>query len=192
VVYGDAHLIDAEDRVVGRYYTQSWDPRQLVERPFLCQPAVFFRRRMIQKFGLLDADLNYTLDYEYWLRLARGGARFAYAPVTLASSRVHDDTKTLTGGLRIHHELSVVLKRYAGYVPDGWLLTQTQAVVRERGVEHFKSPVAFALQVAVVSWRLSLQHNGSISPWLVRSTLRTLGSGLVKTALRRPVALPLS
>jgi glycosyltransferase involved in cell wall biosynthesis len=190
VVYGDAHLIDADDNIIGRYYTRAWDASRLPERPFLCQPSVFFRRRVVQRFGLLDERLQYTLDYEYWLRLARGGASFAYLPFTLACSRQHPDTKTLTGRMRIHAELNEMLRRYVKRIPDGWILTQTHAILNERRGGHFKSPLDLALAVTLVSWRLSLQLNRTISARLALSTLRTLSAGMAKTAIGLPVVLP--
>jgi glycosyltransferase involved in cell wall biosynthesis len=190
VVYGDATLIDSNDRVIGRYYTRPWDPRLLPRRPYLCQPAVFFRRRVVERFGPLDESLQFNIDYEYWLRLVSGGARFAYLPVTLASSRVHDQTKTSTGGVRIHDELNHVLKRYVDNIPDAWILTHTHAVLQaDRGGE-FDHPFDFATAVALTSLRLSLEVNRSISAGLVLSTLRTLSAGAVKTVLGRPVVVP--
>src|SRR6266852_5479893 len=147
VLYGDANLIDVDDNVIGRYYTEPWNPKRLAYRPHLCQPAVFFRRRVVDRFGLLDKDLHYTMDYEYWLRLARGGATFAYVPLTLACSRVHPDTKTLTHSGRLNDELNVMLKRYVNKIPDGWILTHTHAILSEQQEGGFKSPLEFALAV---------------------------------------------
>ena len=190
VVYGDATLIDSHDHVVGRYYTRPWDPRLLPRRPYLCQPAVFFRRRVVERFGPLDESLLFNMDYEYWLRLASGGARFAYLPLTLASARVHGQTKTSTGGIRIHEELNHVLKRYVDRIPDAWILTHTHAVLQADRHGEFDHPFDLATGVALISLRLSLDANRSISPGLLLSTLRTLSAGAVKTVLGRPVVVP--
>jgi len=192
VLYGDAEYLDADDQVIGRYYTEPWNPRRLVRRPFLCQPAVFFRRRVVERFGLLDERLHYTLDYEYWLRLAAGGATFAYLPVVLAGSRLHAETKTLSHGTKLYDELNVMLKRYVARIPDAWLLTHTQALLRTAPRPRDVTPWAFAVAVARVSWRLSWQINGSISPTLALSTLRTLGAGALKALAGRPVRLPVT
>jgi glycosyltransferase involved in cell wall biosynthesis len=190
VLYGDADFVDAEDNVVGRYYTRPWSPEQLKQRPFLCQPAVFFRRRMVDRFGLLDEELHYTLDYEYWLRLAAGGASFAYLPVTLAGARLHDATKTTNGRIALHAELHPMLKRYVRAIPDGWILSNTQAILQDTPGLSFATPLAFAVAVAATSWRLSFELNGSISVRLGASTARTLVAGAAKTLLRRPVVIP--
>jgi glycosyltransferase involved in cell wall biosynthesis len=192
VVYGDADYIDADDAIIGRYYTEPWNPRRLVRRPFLCQPAVFFRRCLVDRFGGLDEQLHYTLDYEYWLRLAAGGATFAYLPTALAASRLHAETKTLSQGLKLHDELNVMLKRYVARVPDAWLLAQTHAILRAESGRRYASPLDFALAVACVSWRLSHEVNGRVSPALVLSTVRTLLAGALKTLGGRPVQAPVT
>jgi glycosyltransferase involved in cell wall biosynthesis len=190
VVYGDADLIDTDDHVIGRYYTEEWNAVRLRERPFLCQPAVFFRRRMVDRFGGLDQSLHYTMDYEYWLRLASGGASFAHLPATFAAWRLHAAAKSIRDRLRVHAELNHMLKRYCRRIPDPWILTQTQAILEHENGRAFGSPLAFAVAVARVSARLSVQLNGSVSARLAASTLRTLAAGLVKTALRRPFVAP--
>src|SRR5260221_5182854 len=87
LVYGEANHIDEQDAVIEPYPTEDWDFERLKERCFLCQPAVFFRRREVERFGPLDAARQYSLDYEYWLRLGAGRARLARVLALRAGSR---------------------------------------------------------------------------------------------------------
>jgi glycosyltransferase involved in cell wall biosynthesis len=84
VVYGDYYLIDPAGRVVLRKKEIPFDYHILLYGlDYLSQPTVFFRRSLLTQFGFLDESLHYGLDWEYWLRLARGGARFAHLPCYL-------------------------------------------------------------------------------------------------------------
>ena len=131
VIYGRADHIDAGDRVISPYPTRPWDPARLRTDCFLCQPAVFFRRRVVERFGPLDASLRYCMDYEYWLRLAQGGARFDYLEARLAGSRLHEETKTLGSRLPVHAEINDMLRRTLGRVPARWLVHYAHACVQE-------------------------------------------------------------
>ena len=66
VVYGKAHHIDIENKIIESYPTEPWNYERLKETCFLCQPAVFLRRNIVEKYGLVGPDLHYCMDYEYW------------------------------------------------------------------------------------------------------------------------------
>ncbi|MCU1349001.1 MAG: hypothetical protein JWO56_2031, partial [Acidobacteria bacterium] len=134
VVYGDADHIDVDDRVLGSYPTEEWSAARLKLVCFLCQPAVFFRRRVVERFGPFDAKLDYCMDYEYWLRLAMGGARFVRIPARLAGSRLHKDTKTLGSPVEVHTEINEMFRERIGTIPDNWLSNYAHAVLDGRGV----------------------------------------------------------
>lgn len=121
VVYGDAFHIDINDNEIESYYTEDWDFENFKNICFLCQPAVFFRRRMIEKFGLLDEFLQFCMDYEFWLRLGKRGAVFAYLPVSLAGSRMYAENKTLSKRVPVHAEINGMLKKKFGKVPTRWV-----------------------------------------------------------------------
>lgn len=142
VVYGAADHIDESGAVLGDYPTEPFDPQRLAEVCFICQPATFFRRRCIERYGLFDERLHYCMDYEYWLRLARAGATFAYLPVKLAGSRLHAEAKTLRARVAIRREIIDVFRRLQGRVPEHWLLDYAHACASAR-VDRARHPWAF-------------------------------------------------
>ena len=134
VLYGDAFHIDDHDRFLDAYPTEEWRPDRLLETCFLCQPAVFFRRRVVEEHGLLDERLHYCLDYEYWLRLSRGGARFHHLPRPLAGSRLYAETKTLGQRVAAHAEANTMFRRHLGATPSRWLANWATEVLERWGV----------------------------------------------------------
>ena len=161
VVYGNGNHIDENDCVLEPYPTEDWNYERLKEHCFLCQPAVFFRRRLVDRFGPLGVDWHYALDYEYWLRLGKSGARFARIGALLAGSRLHAETKTLGSRVKVHAEINDMLRSLLGRVPDRWLYNYAHAVLDGRGVP--RSSRRFPPKVAVLSWQAALRWNRRIS-----------------------------
>jgi glycosyltransferase involved in cell wall biosynthesis len=174
VVYGMADRIDSNDRVVGAYPTEEWSLDRLKLVCFLCQPAVFFRRRVLEQFGAFDPRLRYCMDYEYWLRLGMRGARFVHIPMRLAASRVHVDTKTARWPEQNHAEINDMLQERIGTVPDNWLWNYAYAVLDEHGLVRATSR-GYMARVALLSLAAAVRWNGFPS----LSLLRTVASCFV-------------
>jgi glycosyltransferase involved in cell wall biosynthesis len=168
VVFGEADYLDEIDNLIGRYPTHNFLLSRLEEDCFLCQPAVFFRRRVVDRFGELDARLHYALDYEYWLRLARGGASFAYMPEILAGSRLYPATKTRAGRMDSHLEVNSMLRRRLGHVPDRWIYNYAHARLERTRIDRGQH-LRFALALAALSVWASLRWNHAL-PATVRHT----------------------
>ena len=71
--------------------------RGLLVTNYISQPATFWRRSLLETCGLLDEDLHYVMDYEYWLRLWK-----TVPPLVLhkdlAGFRIQSDSKTTSAG----------------------------------------------------------------------------------------------
>jgi glycosyltransferase involved in cell wall biosynthesis len=163
VVYGDAFHIREDDTIIEPYPTEDWDFDRFKSACFICQPAAFFRRSVTLRFGLLDESLQYCMDYEYWLRLAAGGARFARLRQPLAGSRLHPETKTLGSRNRVVLEINDMMRRTLGRVPDRWLINYAYAVVERTGIERSSHRVLSTLLAGAVALLAALRWNRSIS-----------------------------
>jgi len=172
VVYGEAWHIDENGRPFERYPTEPWNLARLKEVCFLSQPAVFFRRRVVQRFGLLDESLQYCMDYEYWLRLGLGGARFCYLREFLAGSRLYAETKTLGQRLAVHREINDMLKRRLGRVPDRWLFNYAHIWVERQGLDRETAPAPFVWNVVRRSWWAAWHWNRRITPAMALTLVR--------------------
>jgi glycosyltransferase involved in cell wall biosynthesis len=177
LVYGEAEYLDADDRVLGRYPTERFDAARLQHTCYLCQPAVFFRRRLVDRLGLLDERLHYTLDYEYWLRAAHAGARFAHVPDVLAGSRLHPGIKTYAGRLKLHQEMNWMMAERLGRVPDQWLYNYAHARLEPTRIDRTKH-LRFALGLTAWTLWAALRWNHAIPSSVRRTTTIWLKDGL--------------
>lgn len=179
VVYGQAEHIDIDDRPFEDYPTEPWNFERLKETCFICQPALFFRRRVVEQHGLLDASLHYCMDYEYWLRLGKAGVRFAHLERKLAGSRMYEQNKTLGARVKVHREINDMFKRLFGTVPDKWLFAYAHAVT-ETTTDRATEPRRFVFRLAAQSvgaalrWnhRMSAAMRGRLIEWVKGSVSR--------------------
>lgn len=171
VVYGMADHIDIDDRAFEPYPTEPWDFERLQETCFICQPALFFRRRVVAHHGLLDESLHYCMDYEYWLRLGKAGVKFGYLEKKLAGSRLYADNKTLGARVKVHKEINDMFKKLFGKVPDRWLMNYAHAVVESK-IDRDRSPRWFMLRLLVSivgsTWRWNGEVSGDMKSTLVQ------------------------
>jgi glycosyltransferase involved in cell wall biosynthesis len=163
VVYGMADHIDLSDHAFEAYPTESWDMARMRDTCIICQPAAFFRRRVVAQHGLLDESRHFCMDYEYWLRLAKAGVRFAYVEEKLAGSRLYAENKTMGSRLKVHAEINDVQKSLFGTVPDRWLWNYAHAAIDDR-IDRNKLPRWFALRMLIAVTKAALHWNGRLSP----------------------------
>jgi glycosyltransferase involved in cell wall biosynthesis len=162
VVYGMADHIDVNDQAFETYPTEPWNFKRLKEACFICQPALFFRRRVVENYGLLDETLNYCMDYEYWLRLGKAGVRFAYLEKKLAGSRLYAENKTLGSKVKVHHEINNMFKKKFGKVPASWLFNYAHSVVENKMVRE-KQPARYLSAILISTIHSSFHWNKTIS-----------------------------
>ena len=133
-LYGRAHHLYADGSIMEEYPTGSWDYARLLDTCFLCQPAVFWRREIVERFGVFDDTLRYALDYEYWLRVGREVPFHYLEGRFLAGSRLHADTKTLSQRAAVHLELARTVQKYSPHPEPVWRWVKHLA--HHRAMEH--------------------------------------------------------
>jgi glycosyltransferase involved in cell wall biosynthesis len=135
LLYGDAWHLYPDGSIMEPYPTEQWDYDRLFKHCYLCQPAVFWRRRINQQYGVFDERLHYAMDYEYWLRVG-ATAEVHYLPgAPFAGSRLHADAKTLKLRMPVHREILQVIRRHARKTSDcyTWLQHLATMEAEERG-----------------------------------------------------------
>lgn len=173
VVYGMADHIDINDKILEAYPTEPWSFERLKETCFICQPALFFRRKVITQYGLLETSLKYCMDYEYWLRLGKAKVKISYLETKLAGSRLYAENKTLGSRVKVHKEINNMFKKKFGQVPNKWLFNYAH-VRAEVKTHRNKSPKVFLLKLllwsvaATIYWnrKMTKEFQNTLLCWL--------------------------
>jgi glycosyltransferase involved in cell wall biosynthesis len=120
-VYGNTDFVDESGHFVWRKKS-----RPVMRLPFLLQwwrntrhphqPSIFFSRSMIEDIGNFNTALNFSIDYEYWLR-CKLKYRFYHVAQVLSYVRIRAGAKSSEGvpeQHRSHHQISLPYLRRLG------------------------------------------------------------------------------
>ncbi len=141
MMYGEGMYIDTESNETERYETKPFTREKLAEECFICQPTAFFTKNIVQKAGMLNADLQLCMDYELWMRIGKI-TEVLYIPEYLATSRMYIDNKTSSRRDEVYSECCREIKRHYGYVPHGWINGYTYHVLSLNPQKTFKMTYA--------------------------------------------------
>lgn len=118
IVQGKCKLVDlstGEERIIPQpEVTESALIRWWNENSVPAQPSIFFRKSLIDKYGLIDESLHYCMDHELWLRFLSNGETFKQIPDLLSIYQLHPDSKTGSSTPKFVKEHDKVAKRYWG------------------------------------------------------------------------------
>ena len=121
IVYGNCNHIHENGEFMEPYECQPWDYDKLLYVCYICQPGTFWRREVIERYGLFNDRLNYCMDYEYWLRVGKH-IPFSYIDDrVLAGSRLYEGNKTLGKKIPVHQEITTVLSNHNSDAGFHWL-----------------------------------------------------------------------
>jgi hypothetical protein len=160
-VYGEGYHVDEAGRTLARYPTEPFDLDRLKDLCFICQPTVFVRRSVLEQVGYLDESLEYCMDYDLWIRIARVG-RFAYVPQYLAHSRLHRATKTLGRRPEAYAEIVSMIHRHFGHVPLTWLYAYAKARAGDRLPEGLWPRLRFCARLGIDGARMFARYNHGV------------------------------
>jgi len=156
VVYGDGIWIDDRGQAIGPYPTRDFDPDRFRQECFLCQPAVFFRRRAYEEAGGLNTALKSAYDYDLWIRMARN-CRFRRIPEVLAYSRMHAGNKTIGQRGVAFREAMNLQRSHFDYVPMKAVFSY--AAWRSDGRDQFTQPFQPGVGAYFMSLTMGLSWN---------------------------------
>ena len=129
VLYGDKIFVDRNNKPLKYYPVEKMKLSRLKQTCIMPQPATFFRRKVVDSHGMLNENLNFCMDYEFWLRLALAKVKFSYIKKTFAVARVYEDCKTVGGSLKAHQEKLDMLYSKLNYYPEQAIFAYANAIV---------------------------------------------------------------
>jgi GT2 family glycosyltransferase len=154
--YGEAVHIADDDSVIETYPTRAFDRDALRDECYISQPAAAVRRAAFDAVGGMDARLDFAMDYDFWIRLARRGD-FVKIDDVVAGSRMHRDNKTLARRGDVHREIVRLLRKHFGYVPYAWVYAYASWLLDKKD-QFFEAP-RFKRAAVVYSLALGLALN---------------------------------
>lgn len=96
LVYGDMTLTEEGGKTIEQFRAPDFDLRTFIgDSCYIRQPTTFFRHAVLEEVGLLDINMHYAFDYDFFLRIC---ARFPVRriPRVLAKFRRHPASKTMS------------------------------------------------------------------------------------------------
>lgn len=122
MVYGKANTIDENSQKLSDYYVAPASYQLLFNGCMICQPATFIRKNVFQGVGGVDESLQFCMDYDLWIRIAKKHA-MGFMQDFLANARTHSTCKTSTlwKTVGIPEVLRTNVKHY-GTISDTWMM----------------------------------------------------------------------
>jgi len=96
LVYGDIMVIDPDSNHRYRLSGAPFDLSEMIatwHNP-VPQQGFLMRHSLLEQIGFLDEEFQFTMDFEYWVRIALGGGHGEYLPKVLGGFRWHTDSKS--------------------------------------------------------------------------------------------------
>ena len=95
IVYGNLTFVNEDQSVIRAETTEKYDLNYLIHKnaDAIRQPCTFFRRRLLDKIGLLDENLKCAFDYDFILRFLLN-SESCYINRNLAYYRDYESTLT--------------------------------------------------------------------------------------------------
>jgi glycosyltransferase involved in cell wall biosynthesis len=122
MVYGGCTFVDSKSKIMRYKKVTKYNKNKLLIKNIIWQPTVFMRRKVIDKCGLFDENMDLAMDYEYWLRLLKFKIKTIGLNTNLAYYRWHENSKTINAEKKHLKEAFEIQKKYGGGSLYSWYL----------------------------------------------------------------------
>jgi len=136
ILYGDVAVISKENILLRLALLPIYNASRIERGNYIFQPAVFFRRRVVENEKLDETQIG--LDYEYWLRLVKKGYVFQHINKILACDRHYPERVSVMQKSLINLQITNLKAKLGLFGIQMWLMHPVdrlfQAVCRIRGL----------------------------------------------------------
>ena len=94
IVYGQSLILEEDGTYIGLHPAVSPDIDLITRSNIISQPSCFYKGDLIKALGPVRQELDYTMDWELWVRFFKANKRFAYTPEILSTVLWERGTKT--------------------------------------------------------------------------------------------------
>jgi glycosyltransferase involved in cell wall biosynthesis len=148
IIYGDYTWIDQYGAMLKVRREIDFNPFVLLYHRVLTvpTPSSFLRRRIFEEGNFIDVKYHYSMDYEFFLRLARTGYRFQHISEVLADFRWQPESKSSKASGKQFEEHDSILLQYSSLLlrtPQGLLRSSLLAFMRSQAALFYWSQKFF-------------------------------------------------
>jgi len=120
ILYGHAVKVNARNRLMRIKVIPEFNYKHLKRLCYIVQPSVFFKKKVVEQ-EKLNISLQYSMDYEYWLRLGR---KFTWKRTNriLSVDRNHESRKIISNAEKSVEDTKKVREQYGFYSTSFWAL----------------------------------------------------------------------
>lgn len=195
MVQGKCYTINEHSHVTSALQATPADYSKLYHGCVICQPAAFIRKSIFEQVGGVDEGLNFCMDYDLWIRIAKHHS-IAYVDDFLANARIHGTSKTSTQWHTVGiPEVLLTVEKHYGSISNTWLryaphyrkrppqspsIQTGQSNVAKQAVPAHVLPVSFGHPERIASMN---RHNDLSVPPLFRITTQAVSDNLLSSLL---------
>jgi glycosyltransferase involved in cell wall biosynthesis len=144
IIYGDYTWIDQHGTFLKLRREIEFSPFVLLYHRVspLPTPSSFFRRRIFEENNFIDVKYHYSMDHEFFLRLAQKGFHFQHIAQVLADFRWQPDSKSSKAPEKQIEERDFIVFQYSPllcHMPQGALRATLLAVLRSQAALFYWS-----------------------------------------------------
>lgn len=117
VVYGNCLYIDENNKVIRKFLSHKFNLKKFLNCGYCYIPpmSTFIKKNVFKKLKYpVDTSLNYSMDYDLFIRISLAGFKFTHIPEFLSKFRRSRLNKTTTQIRQMREESLKVSKKYGG------------------------------------------------------------------------------